>query len=232
MGYGIARTARSRKAKAGLRALLGKAPSAAAVGDRLVRLARRMLRGQVVDATPRRVTVQLHPFASPARIVVRPDGDLEFAAETLALGPGYHVDAMARFTALVDELDFQWVGDDPDPKLGMLAAVAELLRGDGPVALGMPAERTFVVDAPVLTALGPRDAAWRASPERWPDAFAWWDTGPGQRARADALLAMWHELPWRAPLDDDERAAMARVAALLATARAADPAIPLPMAAW
>jgi len=60
--------------------------------------------------------------------------------------------------------------------------------------------------------LGPRDAAWRdavlADPMKAADAFAWWNKGDAARSRA--LLAMWHEVPWREPLDDRERDVLER----------------------
>jgi hypothetical protein len=43
---------------------------------------------------------------------------------------------------------------------------------------------------------------------------------------------MWHEVPWREPLDDDERAVMERVIVDLRAARKADPALDLPVAEW
>jgi hypothetical protein len=43
---------------------------------------------------------------------------------------------------------------------------------------------------------------------------------------------MWHEVPWRAPVDDAERALMNRVDADLRAARAADRELALPDAEW
>ena len=84
--------------------------------------------------------------------------------------------------------------------------------------------------------MGPRDAAWRdaviAEPARGADAFAWWERAPGRAERARALLAMWLDLPWRVPLDDDERARAERVDADLAAAHRADAGLALPWAAW
>src|SRR3569623_1110848 len=85
--------------------------------------------------------------------------------------------------------------------------VAGELR-DGRTRLG---ERSYVVDgAAGLTMLGPRDAAWRdqvlADPMHAADAFAWWNKGDGVKSRE--LLAMWHEVPWREPLGDRERAVL------------------------
>ncbi len=239
MAVGFDRVARSKKARGGVRALLGgKAPAADEVGERLARLAKRALKKAVIDATPRRVTFKLHPFASPTRIVVLPDGGLEVKGDTSALGPGYHAEIAARLAPILDELDFAWLEEDPpfDVAGEHLAWLARRLAVDGPVRIAMPGGKTFATDAPVLTALGPRDAAWRAAviadPTRGRDAFAWWGTGPGVEARSRALLAMWHEVPWRRPIDEDETALLQRVHGWLAAAHAADPELVLPWADW
>ncbi len=105
MKFGIFRRARSRKARTGLRALLGgKPPDAREVGERLIRLARRMFKDAVLDASPRRITLALHPAAPPARLLVLPDGDLELRAETAAVGPGYHADVLDRIAPSLEEL--------------------------------------------------------------------------------------------------------------------------------
>lgn len=234
----IERRTRPRKARTGLRALaglFGGAPDAKELGERLVRIARRMFRAELVDASGRRLTLRLHAAASPVRIDVLPDGQLEIRAETTQLGPGYHEHVLARLQPLLDELDLVWDGDAPDARTAMAAWFAgELARGA--TQIGMPSDRTFRVDAAVLTAMGPRDRAWceavLAEPLRCADAFAWWDAGPGQAERARALLAMWHEVPWREPLTADERRLMEQVDADLVAARRADPALELPWAAW
>jgi len=235
VGFGIDRRARSRKAKAGLRALIGRAPDAREVGDRLVRIARRMLKGAVTDASAKRITLELHPAASPVRIVVLPDGDLEVRGETSAVGPGYHADVLARLAPVLDELDYVWDGDEPEPRGAMAAWFASELARGAP-RIGMPADRSFKVEAAVQTALGPRDRTWCdaviADPLRAADAFPWWSTEAGERQRSRALCAMWHEVAWREPIDTDERAVMERVDADLRAARKANPALELPWAAW
>ena len=236
MGFGIDRRATSRKAKKGLRALLGgKAPDAREVGERVARLSRRMLRDHVIDASARRITFDFHPGAPPVRLAVLPDGDLELAGETSAVGPGYHAYVVEKLAPMLDELEYAWAGDEPDPRGAMTAWLAAELRA-GATRLGMPADRAFLVDAPVLTALGPRDAAWRdaviAEPARGADAFAWWERGPGRRARSRALLAMWLDVPWREPFAAEEQQLMERVDADLASALRADPELDLPWAAW
>lgn len=235
MGFGIERRARSRKARTGLRALISRAPDAREVGDRLGRIAKRMFKGAVIDASPRRLTLRLHPAAPPVRVAVLPDGDLEVAAETAGVGPGYHAHVIARLTPMLDELDLVWDGDEPDPREAMGAwLAAELARGA--TRVGMPAGRSFDAGGAVHTAMGPRDRAWCdaviAEPARGADAFAWWDDGPGRLERSRALLAMWHEVPWREPIDEDERALMTRVDEDLRAARRADATLALPWRAW
>ncbi len=236
VGFGLDRRARSRKAKGGVRALFGKAPDAGEVGDRLARLARRLLRERVLDASSKRVTLALNAHAPPARIVVLPDGDLEITAETAMLGPGYHGEVLSRLAPILDELDYVWIDAPHDAVAEHAAWLAGELRKPGQARIGMPSGRTFKIDAPVLTALGPRDATWReavlADPMRGADAFPWWETGPGREARANALLAMWHEVPWREPLDEAERTMMEQVDADLRAARRADPEIKLPWPEW
>ncbi|MEO7096759.1 MAG: hypothetical protein ABI175_26105 [Polyangiales bacterium] len=235
MGFGLARRARSRKAKGGLRALLGRAPDAKEVGDRLVRIARRMLGEAVVDATAKRVTLELHPAAGPVRIVVMPDGDLQISGETSVVGPGYHADIVARIAPVLEELDFVWAEDEPDPRTAMTAWLANELA-TGTTRIGIPAELDFQITAAVLTPMGPRDRAWCdaviADPERGADAFAWWDDGPGQFERSCALLAMSLEVPWREPVDGDERALMVKVDKDLKAARKAAKSLDLPFAEW
>ncbi len=251
MRFGIFRRARSRKARTGLRAFLGgKPPDAREVGERLIRLARRMFKDAVLDASPKRITLALHPAAPPARLLVLPEGDLELRAETAAVGPGYHADVLDRIAPILEELEFAWdrgsdgggdggadsgSSDDVDPAAAMLAWLAgELAAGE--TRIGMPADRSFRIACAVQTAMGPRDAAWRdaviADPSRGADAFAWWRRAPGHRERARALLALWHEVAWREPLDDDERRVLERADRDLAAAHRADPALELPWIEW
>ena len=234
VGFGIDLRARSRKPKHGLRALLGKAPDARAIGDRLVRLARRAFKGAVVDIDPNRLTIAFHPKAHPACIAVLPDGDLEIRAITSAIGPGYHADVLAQLAPLLDELEYA-LEPAPDPQHAMTSWLADELRA-GARLIGMPIDRCFRVDATVLTAMGPLDAAWRdavlADPMRGADAFAWWGLGPGREARSRALLAMWLDVPWREPLDADERELMERVDADLTLARKADRGLAVPWPDW
>ncbi len=215
--------------------MFSKTPDVREVGARLGRLARRVFKGARVDVSPTKVTAKLHRYASPVRISVLPDGEIEIHATTSRLGAAYHREVMARIAPILDELDYVLEGDDGDPEADMLAWLASELE-DGATRIGMPADRTFKLDAAVQTAMGPRDEAWRdaviADPTRGTDAFAWWTAGPGRAELASALLAMWLDVPWREPLDNAERDLMDRVDEDLTAAMRANPDLPLPWADW
>jgi hypothetical protein len=237
VGFGIHRIARSRKG----RGLFRKAPDPREVGDRLGRLARRMLRDALVRSGTKQdryiAELRLHPAAT-ATLVVQPDGEIALKGETSALGPGYYAYLIERITPILDELDYAWTDtfDVAATQAAICAWLAAELRSEGQARIGLPDTRRFRIDAPVLTALGPRDAAWRdavlADPQHARDAFAWWDSGPGREELARALLALSLEVPWREPLDKDERELMSNVDEDLRAARKADPALPLPYAEW
>ncbi|MFN0253466.1 MAG: hypothetical protein ACKV2T_41740 [Kofleriaceae bacterium] len=235
MGFGISRRALSKKAKGGLRSLFNKAPDAREVGTRLAMLAKRMLGEAVRDVTTKRLTLELHPDASPLRILVTADGDLEVEGDSTAIGPAYHAHVNAVLGPVLDELDFTWDADEPDPKREITKWLAAELTA-GATRVGVPAELVFKVEGAVHTAMGPRDRAWVdaviADPARGADAFAWWDDAPGHPERAAALLAMWLRVPWREPLDREERDLMKSVDGALRAARKADPSLALPYAEW
>ena len=219
MGFGIDLRARSRKGKG----LFRRAPDPREITDRLGWLVRRLYKAK----NPSQVSLGFS--GAQVSLTVEETVELRVRGDTSAIGPGYHADVIARLAPLLDELDFVWA--EAPPSLAqiqqqMTGWVADELRA-GRTRWGV--ERPFVVDAPVLTPLGPRDAAWRdavlagGSPA---DAFPWWDEGPGQAARARALVALWQEVPWREPVDDDERDLMKAVDDDLRAARKAGLAVP------
>ena len=203
-----------------------------------------MLRDAVVRAGTKQdryiVELALHP-AARATVTVQPDAELVLRGDASALGPGYCAHVVERLSPILDELDYVWT-ESFDLAATQAAActwLAEALRGDGQVRIGIPAARRFVLDAPVLTPLGPRDGAWRAAvlaspsdPAHAADALPWWDVGPGRQERARALHAMAFDVPWREPLDSDERELMVRVDEDLRAARKADAALALPWPEW
>jgi hypothetical protein len=231
--FAFERRATPRKARSRLRSLLGRAPDGKEVRERLSRMLPRLWKGAEVSA--RRIVAELHPFAPPLRFKVEPDGALVVRGECSMVGPAYHDEVLARLAPVLDELGYGWDGPEVDPRADVLSWLAEELRG-GARRVGMLPERQFLLDAAVQTALGPRDAAWRdavlADPRAGRDAFAWWTREPGELERSRAVLAMWHEVPWREPVDATELALMRRVDTDLRAARKADRAIALPYAEW
>jgi hypothetical protein len=249
----IDRLARSRQAKAGLRTLFGKAPDADTVADRLGKLAKRMLRDVLVDAGYKgaRYVVRLavHPAAPRVKLAVESNGDIHVRAVTSSVGPGYHAAVVDLLEPVFDELDFTWApAEVPDyidhrsvPKLQQrfVDDLSDRLarRGDGQLRLAMPAHHAFRIDAPLVSALGPRDDAWVAraivEPMAGKDVFAWWDPAEvGAYERSRALIKLWLDVPWREPLDDAEKKLMRSVDADLRDAMKANPDLELPWAAW
>ena len=238
VGFAIDRRARSRKG----RGLFRKSPDPREIGERLGRLARRMAKAAVTRAGWKQdrylVDLALHPAGPPATLTVLPDAELSLRVDAATVGPAYVAFAVERVAPILDELDYAWTEpfDLAAVQAGLCAWVAGELAAEGQVRIGVPSTRRFRIDAPVLTALGPRDAAWRdavlADPARARDAFAWWELGPGHLERSRALLAMWLEVPWREPLDKDERDLMTRVDEGLRAARDADGTLELPWPDW
>jgi hypothetical protein len=224
VGFGIDRRARSRKGKG----LFRRAPDPKQIGQRLAFLLLRMkgVSSKQAQKDDRFVAeVTFHSKAPPARLVVNSDAELSVKAQTSTLGPGYHASVLAKLDPVLDELDFVWAEPEPDPREGMCEWLASELATDDQVIIGLSEARTFVCDAPVMTPLGPRDEAWRAAvladPMKAADAFPWWNSGKGYGDLANALLAMWQEVPWREPLDIAETDLMERVELQLAAAKAA-----------
>ena len=235
MGFGIDRRARSRKGKG----LFRRAPDPNEVGKQLAFLLMRMKRttSRQLKKEDRFVAeVTFHPRAPAAKLVVGPDAELSVKAQTSTLGPGYHADILERLQPVLDELDFAWTEPEPDPTEAMCRWLAgRLAEGDDQLWVGLSGAYSFVSDAAVLTAVGPRDEAWRkavlADPLRALDAFPWPKPGKGTADLASALVAMWQEVPWREPMDDAETALMERVEAELAAAQRGG-VTDLPFEAW
>ncbi len=240
MSFGIDRRARSRKGKG----LFRRAPDPHEVGERLGWLLRRSeklgLRRSGKTKGGWSAEVEFHELAPLARISLDAEAELRVRAQTIALGPGYHAHVLARLAPILDELEFSWTEPeiDADPKLAMCTWLAGELAaaGDDQLRIGVREERAFISDAPVLTALGPRDEAWRAAaiadPLKCADAFPWLEPKPGRSLLARALLRMWHEVPWREPIDKAEQALLESIDDDLVAARKADRDAPIPYGDW
>src|SRR5581483_11309557 len=106
-----------------------------------------------------------------------------------------------------------------------------------PRTIGLPPSQEFTFPAEVLTPLGPRTRSWAAAvaadPRRGSDFFAWWN--PDLDAafyRNRALVRLWCDFPWRAPLTEAEGELTDQIANDLATAFKIDPAAELPWPEW
>jgi hypothetical protein len=236
VGFPFASRAKSRKG----RGLFRKAPDPREVGDRFGRLVKRMQGQSVLRAGWKGdrylAELEVSALVPAVTLVVGPDAELAISGDA-TFGPAVIADVAARVAPILEELDFVWI-DEPPSLAAAQAAVCAKLRetleaSAAPVRIGVPA-RKFVIDAPVFTALGPRDAAWRdavlADPSRAKDAFPYWEPGAGHAALARALVAMWLEIPWREPLDRDERDLFKQVDEDLRIARKAK--LDVPWRAW
>ena len=179
--------------------------------------------------------LELHPAARLAVISLAADGVLSVRAETSRIGPGYHADVIARLTPILDELDYEWdAAPDRDPIDAMCAWLADELRGDGQRRVGVPVDRELSQRCagadgarPARCGMARRRARRAAARCRCVRVVA---TRRRATARSRALLAMWLEVPWRAPLERDERELMEQVDTDLRAAHAAK--LDVPWADW
>lgn len=103
--------------------------------------------------------------------------------------------------------------------------------------LGTPAWARYRVDAPLATALGPRDREWLAKAMADPrvaiDVWPWYlDTTNARYLLNRALCLMWTEIRWRPPATEEEMHVADEVLGLLRQAYPLDPSLPFPWQAW
>jgi hypothetical protein len=211
VGFPFELRAKSRKRKG----LFRKAPDPRDITERFGWLVRRMYKTAVVGKKL---------IINDVAVTMTVTDDAELVASGDAwLGPGFVAELAGKLAPILDELDYVWI--EPLDLAGwqtkLRAQLVDQLR-EGETRFGVPAGRRFRIDAPVLTALGPREAGWTT----YEDAFPWWETGPGRQQLARALVAMWLEVPWREPLDGDEREMMKQVDEDLRAAHEAKLAVP------
>ncbi len=210
--------------------------------------------------------VTFHPATTPVEIRLGASGRVRITAATTPAGPGYHAHLCQRLQQFADDFDLTWDetgASDPSgyfisgfteagysrPQdfaavqdaflewLGKECGTAVARLGDGPVAIGLPANHGFTLPGPVLTPLGPRDAEWLAAaagkPAAGRDFFPWWNNATdADFYRGRALTRLWCEFFWRPPLTEEEGELADQIAADLATAYKLDPADELPWKEW
>jgi hypothetical protein len=192
------------------------------------------------------LSVLLHPSAEDLEITLLDERSVRASGKTSTTGPGYHAfvcDLLHRLGADLgiawrpptdDELDETGYFHDPDVAAlegeflawlrGLAGAVLDAAEdGSTGIAISMPMNVRFEVDAFLITPVGPRSLAWTrevaSDPRCGVDLFPWWEVG-SDCALGRALIPMWQDVPWRPPVDDEERALLENVDALLARAHA------------
>lgn len=145
-----------------------------------------------------------------------------------------------------DETDYFFSGEENklfDAMAEWLQAVAntffeEPLRPeDRGIALCMPMDPHFEVDETATTPLGPRDRDWLFKTSKdgqaGKDFFAWW--APGFNAEyylGRALVQMWSNVRWRAPISEAETDVITDVAESLRAAYRLNLSLAYPWAEW
>ena len=215
MGFPFELRAKNRKGKG----LFRKAPDPRDITDRFGRLLRRKYKDAVVGK-------KLVVNTVPVTMTITDDAELVASGDAW-IGPALIADLAAKLAPILDELELVWTEpvDLGAWQTKLRDRLAEQVRA-GKTRFGVPAGRKFRIDAPFVTAVGPRDASWQT----YEDAFAWWDLGPGKAELARALVKLWLEVPWREALDGDERELMKQVDDDLRAAHTAK--LDVPWDAW
>ncbi len=209
------------------------------------------------------LTVTLHPAAPELVLTASDTGRVAVTAGTETVGPGYHrfvgrvLERMGRDLAIVWERG----GSEPHDPLAdattmtfadrpvaeraylgwlgrsLMAARARQTANARPIPLGLRDDVRYHVDGAILTALGPRDAAWLdvavTDTRVATDVTPWWaDATDGQYLLNRALCLMWTDVRWRTPALKTERLLLDEVHKLLSKAYPHDPNLAYPWRAW
>lgn len=204
----------------------------------------------VRDAEDRPVLlVVIHPASPPVEVRLGATGKIRISATTTPAGPGYHQYLCHLFRQLTKDFAFTWVADDCSDPTGYFVSRnrAELERsffhwlgevcGRKPKTIGLSPLRVFHYPAEVLTPLGPRTNEWVAAVAAEPlcgtDFFPWWNASlDAEFYRNRALVRLWCDFTWRAPLTEQEGELADQIANDLATAFKLDPSAELPWSEW
>jgi hypothetical protein len=204
---------------------------------------------------------RLHPAAEDLEISFIEDGQLTVSANTSSAGPGYHIFVCDMLHKLGERFRLQWDepneeyqdeagyfhSGDSQKLFAEMSTWIKTIAGwffDGTlkdkqhaIRLAMPLDVGFTWEATAITPLGPRDENWlRKTAEdgyNGQDFFAWWN--PGLNAEyflRRALVEIWADVRWRAPVNDQERQTLNYVAGSLKTAYELDATLTYPWAEW
>lgn len=209
---------------------------------------------------PRTLHAHVHPAAETLRLHETADG-LVASATTSTVGPGYHAWICDVLGALGADIGVTWLPADDDggdetgyfdhrDRTELERQFGDWLRTVAKMVLEnmddekQPMHLLRAMHAPLplvscatTTPLGPRDVQWvravAADASAGRDLFSWWESGTGAEMKLGrALYRMWNELPWRAPLDDDEGVLLCDVLVDLEQAQAEAPHLAYPWREW
>ena len=219
-------------------------------------------RRRMLETGEAELSVALHPVAPEFTVTASDSGLVTVAAETEAVGPGYHRFIGRLLERMGSDLAITWdrdADDDGAPDeaaavtfadravteraylvwLGqaLLGARAARSAGGAGIQIGIPGRVRYTFDGAVATVLGPRDDAWLelavADTRVATDVTPWWaDATDGQCLLNRALCLMWLEVRWRGPAVKHERLLLDEVHRLLTKAYPLDPTLAYPWRAW
>lgn len=195
--------------------------------------------------------VLLHPAAPPAELRLGGSGKVRVQAVTTPAGPGYHAYLCDLLDDLARTFELEWNPDETKDSAGYFAsrdrdaldaafrrwlatACAAAEANGSKASVGLPGGHGFHATGEVLTPLGPRPQAWLATAADTPrDFFPWWNaTLDAEFYRNRALVRLWCDFPWRAPLTEAEGELADQISNDLASAFKLDPAAELPWDEW
>jgi hypothetical protein len=206
--------------------------------------------------------VLLHPAASDVVFRANDLGRISVSATTAEVGPGYHTFVCQLIKRIGADLSITWEAPDPAAGTGdetgyfesgnraavesalliwlhdaLQAARAARARGEQRIHLVPFGDHRFVFEGAIATPLGPRDDEWLAAAVNDPriavDVWPWTTDAMDARYLLNrALVLMWSEVRWRAPLTDEERATIDETLRLLRKAFPFDTTLPYPWREW
>jgi hypothetical protein len=197
------------------------------------------------------LVVSFHPAAEPVQVRLGGSGKVRVFATTTPAGPGYHAHLCDTLDQLAAEFDLEWDDAESKDDSGYFgsrdraaldaafrrwlatACVAAEVNGSK-ASVGLPQGHGFHATGEVLTPLGPRPQTWLATAAESPqDFFPWWNADlDAAFYRNRALVRLWCDFTWRAPLTEAEGELADQIANDLASAFKLDPAAELPWEEW
>jgi hypothetical protein len=201
-----------------------------------------------------------HPLAQPIEIFIPRRGEIELAARTSEVGPGYHQRVCEFAHHLAGVFGIDWSGDEDQDETGYFttgdrarlehamlewlqavcaSCLEHIVPGEHPPRLCMPVDQHFHTPGLIQTPTGPRTTHWLktvAADPSGPEARSFFSSWSGDRSPPEllsrALAHMWMDIFWVPPQSGHSQRAMLAAADLLAEAYRADPMLDYPWPEW